>query len=93
MIGSLPHWEVRLRGIAPKFADIMNPGAADSSGAIARVPLRDGYTVAAMRQARMMAAAPTMLIALKAIRDMKPGTLIADIVNRAIAIAEPEDRY
>ena len=34
-------YEIRLRGNNPKFIDIMTKGAADSSGAVARIPLRD----------------------------------------------------
>ena len=86
----LPRWEVRMRGNAPKFADIMHPGSADSAGAIARVPLRDGFTATNLREAQMIAGAPAMLAALKRIRDHKPGVLIADLVNEAIRIADPE---
>lgn len=92
-MGKLPRWEVRLRGNNPKFADIMHPGAADSSGAIARVPLRDGFRATAMREATMMAGAPAMLRALKQIRDSKPGNLIAALVDEALAIADPADHY
>lgn len=92
-MGKLPRWEVRLRGNAPKFADIMHPGAADSAGAIARVPLRDGFRAKAMREATMMAGAPAMLAALKRIRDGKPGNLIAALVDEALAIADPADHY
>lgn len=93
MILQLPHWEVRLRGNNPKFADIMHPGAADSSSAIARVPLRDGFTRTNMREAAMMAAAPAMLRALKEIQRMKPGVLIAELADRAVSIADPEGHY
>lgn len=93
MIQRLPHWEVRLRGNAPKFADIMHPGAADSSGAVARVPLRDGFTATNLREAKMIAGAPAMLCVLKEILRMKPGNLIADLAARAVAIADPEDHY
>lgn len=34
-------YEIRLRGNNPKFIDIMTKGAADSSGAVARIPLHD----------------------------------------------------
>lgn len=89
----LPRWEVRLRGAAPKFADIMHPGSVDSSGAIARVPLRDGFAATNLREAKMLAGAPAMLAALKQIRAYKPGSLIADLVDAALAIADPEDHY
>jgi len=93
MILQLPHWEVRLRGNAPKFADIMHTGAADSSPAIARVPLRDGFTKTNLREAAMIAAAPAMLRALKEIQRMKPGILIAELADRAVSIADPEGHY
>jgi len=89
----MPRWEVRLRGNTPKFADIMHHGAADSSSAIARVPLRDGFTKTNLREAAMIAAAPAMLHALKQIQGMKPGTLIAELVDRAVSLADPEDHY
>lgn len=89
----LPRWQVRMRGVTPKFADVMHSGAADSSGAIARVPLRDGYVKTNLREATMIAGAPAMLAALKRIRDLKPGNLVADLVNEAIRIADPEDHY
>lgn len=89
----LPRWQVRLRGNAPKFADIMHSGAANSPGAIARVPLRDGFTATNLRKATMIAGAPAMLTALKRIRDLKPGNLVAELVNEAIRIADPEDHY
>lgn len=89
----LPRWEVRMRGNHPKFADIVFQGAADSSGAIARVPLRDGFTATNLREATMIAGAPAMLAALKRIREIKPGILIAELVDAALAIADPEDHY
>lgn len=69
------------------------PGAADSSGAVARVPLRDGFTATNLREAKMIAGAPAMLCVLKEILRMKPGNLIADLAARAVAIADPEDHY
>lgn len=89
----LPRWEVRLRGNAPKFADVMHAGSPDSSGAIARVPLRDGFTATNLREATMIAGAPAMLAALKRIRDLKPGNLVAELVNEAIRIADPGGHY
>lgn len=93
MILRLPHWEVRLRGRSPKFADIMHPGAADSSAPIARVPLRDGFTETNLREAKMIAGAPAMLRALKEIQRMRPGILIAELADRAVSLADPDDHY
>jgi len=50
-------WKTRLRGNNPKFIDIMDECAADSSGAVARVPLRDGFFRKQMEDATLMAAA------------------------------------
>ncbi len=86
----LPRWEVRLRGNSPKFADVMHFGAADSSGAVARVPLRDGFVATNLREATMIAGAPAMTAALKQILAMKPGFLIADLAREALRIADPE---
>lgn len=61
------HWEPRLRGNNPKHIDIMNVGAADSSGAIARVPIRDGYMKSCQRTAALIAKAPELLAALLAL--------------------------
>lgn len=60
-------WEPRLRGNNPKFIDIMQVGAADSSGAIARVPLRDGFFDQANQDANLIAAAPALLAALQSV--------------------------
>ncbi len=58
-------YEIRLRGNNPKFIDIMAKGAADSSGAIARVPLRDGFFDTQMKAATLLASAPTLRDALR----------------------------
>ncbi len=50
-------YETRLRGNNPKFIDIMAQGSADSSGAIARIPMRDGFFRKQMEEATLMAAA------------------------------------
>lgn len=61
-------WKTRLRGDNPKFIDIMEEGAADSSGAIARVPLRDGFYDSATRHAELIASAPAMRSELEHLR-------------------------
>lgn len=82
-------YELRLRGVLNKNIDIMHVGAANSSGAVARVPIRDNVPFAKTCQvATLLAASPDMLAALKAVRASKPGTLIADIVDKAIRKAE-----
>lgn len=82
-------FELRLRGDCAKNIDIMHVGAANSSGAVARVPIRDSVPFAKSCQvATLFAAAPDMLAALKAVQASKPGTLIADIVDKAIRKAE-----
>ena len=58
-------YEIRLRGNNPKFIDIMHKGAADSSGAIARVPLRAGFFDSQMKAATQLAAAPALEDALR----------------------------
>ena len=58
-------WEARLRGNDPKFIDIMSKGASDSSGAIARIPLRDGFGTINQLHARLIANAPALLDELK----------------------------
>lgn len=82
-------YELRLRGNCARNIDIMHVGAANSSGAVARAPLRDNVpTSESWRVATLFAAAPDMLAALKAVQASRPGTLIADIVDRAIRKAE-----
>jgi len=58
-------YEIRLRGNNPKFIDIMTKGAADSSGAIARIPLRDGFFDTQMEAATLLASAPSLRDALR----------------------------
>lgn len=58
-------WETRLSGNTPKFIDIFPVGAADSSGAIARVPIRDGYLLSNLKTAVLLAEAPALLKALE----------------------------
>ena len=58
-------WETRLRGKDPKNIDIMTRGAADSCGAIARIPLRDGFGTVNQLHARLIANAPALLDELK----------------------------
>ncbi len=64
------HWETRLRGNTPKFIDIFHVGAADSSGAIARVPIRDGYLSSNLKTAALIAAAPELLDRLIEVESM-----------------------
>ena len=61
-------YEIRLRGNNPKFIDIMTKGAADSSGAIARVPLRDGFFDTQMKAATLLASAPALRDLLEAVQ-------------------------
>lgn len=61
----MTRWETRLRGNTPKFIDIFPVGAADSSGAIARVPIRDGYFSSNQKTAALIAEAPAMLDAIE----------------------------
>jgi hypothetical protein len=58
-------YEIRLRGNNPKFIDIMTKGAADSSGAVARIPLRDGFFDTQMEAATLLAGAPDLRDALR----------------------------
>lgn len=58
-------WEARLRGETPKFIDIMSQGAPNSSGAVARIPIRDGFLKSALLQARLIEKAPELLDELK----------------------------
>ena len=71
-------WKIRLLGDNQKFIDIMEEGAADSSGAIARVPLRDGYASQAMRYAELIATAPELLIAAMLARDALATAVLAN---------------
>lgn len=63
------HWETRLRGNTPKFIDIFPVGAADSSGAIARIPIRDGYFSSNQKTAAMIATAPELLSVLEELEE------------------------
>lgn len=81
------HWETRLRGNNPKFIDIFPVGAADSSGAIARVPLRDGYFTSNHKTARLLAAAPKLLAALIAlIEERQPLGIEREAYQTAIQL-------
>lgn len=90
------HWETRLRGKTQKFIDIFPVGAADSSGAIARVPIRDGYFSSNQKTAALIAAAPELLEAIEACYKMllsEPGAKLAlanaeNILREAIATAK-----
>lgn len=67
-------WETRLRCNNPKFIDILTVGAADSSGAIARVPMRDGYFDSTRKNAALIAAAPELLDAIERCYKMLTST-------------------
>lgn len=80
-------WETRLRGNTPKFIDIFPVGAADSSGAIARIPIRDGYFNSNQKTARLIAAAPRMKEALTAlIEERQPLGIERETYQAAIKL-------
>lgn len=80
-------WETRLRGNTPKFIDIFPVGAADSSGAIARIPIRDGYFSSNHKTARLIAAAPRLKEALTAlIEERQPLGIEREAYQTAIKL-------
>ena len=81
------YWEPRLRGNTPKFIDIFPVGSADSSGAIARVPIRDGYFKSNQKTAALIAAAPRLLASLTAlVEERQPLGIDRESYQNAVRI-------